>query len=136
MRIVYLVILLAFPIVDLLATWGIAQWTGVPIWVWLGLPLAAGFLLLRNERLEFRARTIAALHGEHAALRDLFDSGRKVVAGLLLILPGLISDLFAVALLAFPMNLGSAGHATQAAGTSRHFGRGRPPIDGEFRRMP
>ena len=136
MRIVTLVILLAFPILDLMATWRVAQWTGVPVWAWLGLPLIAGFLLLRNERGEFRARTIAALHGERAALRDLFDSGRKVFAAFLLILPGMISDLFAVTLLAFPLNLGSAGHAPQGAAASRHVGRGRPPIDGEYRRMP
>lgn len=136
MRIVTLAILLAFPVLDLLATWRIAQWTGVPVWAWLGMSLIAGFLLLRNEQIEFRARTIAALRGDHGALRDLFDSGRKVIAGLLLILPGLVSDLFALTLLAFPMNLGSASHVTPGAAASRNFGRGRPPIDGEYRRMP
>jgi UPF0716 protein FxsA len=129
MRFVYLLIVLGFPVFDLLATVRIARWTGTPTWVWLGLPLVAGFLLLRNERLAFRARTIAALHGEHSALRELFDSGRKVLAGLLLLLPGVVSDVLALALLALPLNVGRSGCAQRASAA-------RAPIDGEYRRMP
>jgi len=130
MRIVYLMIVLGFPLFDLFATVHLARWTGIPAWAWVGLPLVAGFLLLRNERLAFRARTIAALHGEQAALRELFDSGRKVLAGFLLLLPGVISDVLALALLALPLNVGRSGYVPRAAAA------GRSPIDGEFRRMP
>ena len=130
MRFVYLLIVLGFPVFDLFATVHIARWTGVPAWAWLGLPVVAGFLLLRNERIAFRARTIAALHGEQAALRDLFDSGRKVLAGFLLLLPGVISDVLALALLALPLNVGGSGYAPRAAPA------GRSPIEGEYRRMP
>jgi len=128
MRFVYLLIVLGFPIFDLLATMRVAHWTGIPIWVWLGLPLVAGSLLLRNERLAFRARTIAAMHGEHSALRELFDSGRKVLAGLLLMVPGVVSDVLALALLALPLNVGQSGYAQRAAA-------GRATIEGEYRRM-
>ena len=131
MRIVFLLIVLAFPLLDLLATLRIANWTGVPLWVWLGLPLVAGFLTLRNERVEFRARTIAALRGDHAALRDLFDSGRKVLAGFLLLLPGVISDVFALLLLALPLNIGRGlGPLTAGNGAAE-----RRTLDGEFRRL-
>jgi UPF0716 protein FxsA len=130
MRFVYLMIVLGFPLFDLFATVHLARWTGIPAWAWVGLPLVAGFLLLRNERLAFRARTIAALHGEQAALRELFDSGRKVLAGFLLLLPGVISDVLALALLALPLNVGRSGYVPRAAAA------GRSPIDGEYRRMP
>ena len=83
-----LLIVLGFPLLDLYATVRFARWTGVPVWVWLGLAPLAGALLLRNERLAFRASTVAAMHGEQPLLRGLFDSGRKVLAGLLLLLPG------------------------------------------------
>ncbi len=132
MRFVYLLIVLGFPLLDLFATVRIARWTGVPIWAWLGLPLIAGFLLLRNERIAFRARTIAALHGEQSALRELFDSGRKVLAGFLLILPGVISDLVALALLALPLNVGQSRYAARTAAAAR----GRTTIEGQFHRMP
>ncbi len=130
MRFVYLLIVLGFPLFDLYATVRIARWTGVPAWAWLGLPLLAGFLLLRNERIAFRARTLAALHGEHSALRDLFDSGRKVLAGFLLLLPGVISDILALALLALPLNVGRARYAPRAAPA------GHAPLEGEYRRVP
>jgi UPF0716 protein FxsA len=129
MRFFWLLIVLGFPLLDLYATMRIAHWTATPIWVWLGLPLVAGYLLLRNERLAFRARTIAALHGEHSALRELFDSGRKVLAGLLLVLPGVISDVLALALLALPLNVGSRSYAPRPAAVRRD------PIEGEFRRV-
>jgi UPF0716 protein FxsA len=127
MRFVYLLIVLGFPILDLLATVRVAHWSGIPTWMWLAPPLVAGFLLLRSERLAFRTRTIAAMHGEQSALRDLFDSGRKVLAGLLLLLPGVISDVLALALLALPLNVGRNGYAQRATA-------GRAPIEGEYRR--
>jgi UPF0716 protein FxsA len=128
MRFVYLLIVLGFPLIDLYATLRLARWTAIPVWVWLGLPLIAGFLLLRNERLAFRMRTTATLHGEHSALRDLFDSGRKVLAAFLLMLPGAISDVLALTLLALPLNVGPSAYAPAAM--SR-----RAPIPGRYRRL-
>jgi UPF0716 protein FxsA len=133
MRFVYLLIVLGFPLLDLYATLRVARWTNVPVWVWLGLPMIAGFLLLRNERLAFRARTAAAMHGEYSLLRGLLDSGRKVLAGFLLLLPGLISDLVALVLLALPLNIGRHEYASHAAGTGRT--RSRDTYEGEYHRM-
>ena len=91
MRLVFLAIVLAFPVIDLYVTARFARWTGVPMWFWLLCSAVAGLWLMRNERLEFRARTVAAMHGEHPLLRGLVDSGRKVLAAMLLILPGVLS---------------------------------------------
>lgn len=129
MRFVVLAILLAFPAADLYVTSRVARWTGVPLWVWLTGSFLGGLLLLRNERLEFRARMVAALHGEQSILRGMLDSGRKVLAAFLLILPGLVSDLMALVLLALPMNVGR-DYAPQYAG------RARPEtIEGDYRRV-
>jgi UPF0716 protein FxsA len=76
-----------------------------------------------------RTRTVAALHGDHSLLRGLLDSGRKVLAGILLLLPGLVSDVIALALLALPINTG-ARFATLDTGGTR-----RDALDGEFRRL-
>ena len=65
MRFLVLAILLVFPIADLYVTARVARWTGVPLWIWLGCSFLAGLVLLRNERIEFRARTV-----ESAVLRD------------------------------------------------------------------
>ncbi len=92
MRFLLLAIVLAFPLLDLYATVRFARWTGVPAWVWLGMSIVTGFVLLQSERHAFRAKLVAAMHGEQSMLRGLVDSGRKQLAALLFLLPGVISD--------------------------------------------
>jgi UPF0716 protein FxsA len=131
MRFVVLAILLAFPAADVYVTSRIARWTGVPLWIWLAGSFLAGLLLLRNERIQFRARTVAALHGEQSILRGVLDSGRKVLAAFLFILPGIVSDMMALVLLALPMNVGNGFEPQpQYAGRVR-----RDAIDGDYRRV-
>ena len=123
MRFVVLAILLAFPAADVYVTARIARWSGIPLWLWFGCSFVAGLLLLRNERIAFRTRTVAALHGEQSLLRGVLDSGRKVLAAFLLMLPGLVSDLIALTLLALPLNIGR-GFGPQASSG------GRPTVSG------
>ncbi len=131
MRFVFLAIVLAFPILDLLVTVRVARWTGIPVWAWLGMAVVAGFLLLRNERIAFRDNIVASMHGGQPLLRGLLDSGRKVLAGFLLLLPGVISDVFALLLLALPINIGRGlGPLTAGNGAAE-----RRTLDGEFRRL-
>jgi UPF0716 protein FxsA len=130
MRLLVLVILLGFPAADLYVTVRFAQWTGVPLWAWLSISIVSGLLLWRNERVAFRANVLAALHGEQSLLRGVVDSGRKVLAGFLLLLPGVVSDLIALALLMLPINTGR-GFEPQPAGA----GRRRDSLEGEFRRI-
>ena len=133
MRLALLAIVLGFPLLDLYTTVRFARWTGVPVWAWLALSIVAGLYLLRAERTAFRAKTVAAMHGGQPLLRGLLDSGRRVLAGLLFLLPGVLSDLVALVLLALPINLGREfAPRTAAAG---HFNRGDKTIDGEFRRV-
>jgi UPF0716 protein FxsA len=129
MRFVVLAILLAFPAADVYVTSRLARWTGVPLWIWLAGSFLAGLLLLRNERIEFRARTVAALHGEQSILRGVLDSGRKVLAAFLLVMPGIVSDLMALVLLALPMNVGRR-FEPQYAGRVRH-----EAIEGDYSRI-
>ena len=125
MRFLAVAIVLTFPILDLVATARFARLTGIPMWVWLFGGLIAGVALLRNERVVFRARTVAAMHGEASILRDMLDSGRKVLAGFLFIVPGVVSDLFALGLLMLPINVGRTMRPEPASGA----------IESEFRRL-
>ena len=131
MRFVLLAIVLAFPAIDLLATVRFARWTGIPVWMWLAMSTTAGFVLLHNERVAFRANTVASMHGQQLTLRGLFDSGRKVLAGVLFLLPGVVSDLLALVLLALPLNVGR-DLEPQVAHSYRR-GRGKS-FDGDYRR--
>ncbi|HVE51254.1 MAG TPA: FxsA family protein [Casimicrobiaceae bacterium] len=128
-----LVILLGFPIADLYATVRFAQWSGVPVWVWLTISVFTGLALLRNERMTFRTHVVAALHGDQSLLRGVVDSGRRVLAGILLLLPGVVSDGFALMLLLLPLNIGHRDPLPAHAG--RTNARGGAAIDGEFRRV-
>ena len=131
MRFVLLAIVLAFPALDLLATVRFARWTGIPVWTWLALSTVAGFVLLHNERVAFRANTAAAMHGQQLTLRGLFDSGRKVLAGFLFLLPGVLSDLMALVLLALPLNV---GHGLEAQAAHPRRGTRSDALDGDYRR--
>ena len=71
------------------------------------------------------------MHGEQPLLRGLFDSGRKVLAGMLFLLPGVVSDVMALALLALRFNLGRE-YAPHAATAGDY--RGGPEVD--RRRVP
>ena len=133
MRFVVLAILLAFPAADLYVTARLARWTGVPLWIWLAGSFLLGLLLLRNERIEFRARMVTALHGDQSILRGVLDSGRKVLAGVLLIVPGVISDLIALVLLLLPINVGNP-FVPQPVPAARGSMR-RRSIDGDYRRL-
>ena len=135
MRVALLAIVLAFPLIDLYVTARIARMSGVPLWVWLVGSMCAGAWLLRHERSEFRLRTAAALRGDQSLLRGIVDSGRKVLAGLLLIAPGVVSDLLALLLLALPLNIGAPFQPQPAtAGRGGQRPRHYETIDGEYRR--
>lgn len=127
MRFVVLLIVLSFPIFDVLATIRFARWTGVPALAMFAASALAGALLLRSERTTFRAKTLAALRGDQPLLRGLLDSGRRVLAALLLILPGIMSDVIALLLLLLPINTGPP-LATESIGI------GRKTIEGDYRR--
>lgn len=132
MRFIVLLIVLIFPVFDVLVTLRFARWTGIPMLVWLVSSALAGIVLLRRERVTFRAKTLAALRGDQPLLRGLLDSGRRVLAALLLIAPGVVSDLIALLLLLLPINLG-APFATQPASIGRGFRR--DALEGDFSRL-
>jgi len=132
MRFLILIILLGLPVADLYITSRVARWTGVPLWILLTGSFLAGLLLLRNERNVFRVRTVAALHGEQSVLRGLLDSGRKVLAAVLLIVPGIVTDVVALMLLALPLNVGR-GLGPQPVTTGRPGGC--DALDGDYRRI-
>ncbi len=134
MRFVMLAIVLLFPLVDLLVTARFARWTGVPMWMWLTGSAIAGLWVLANERVQFRARALAAFRGD-SLFRGLLDSGRRVVAGILLIAPGILSDVLALLLLLLPINQrgGFGGPEPVAAGRGGY--RGNRTLDGDYRRL-
>ena len=135
MRFVVLAIVLGFPFADFLLTLRLARWTGVPLWVWLAGSAISGMWVLANERDQFRMRTLAAFRGDQSLLRGVLDSGRRVLAGMLLILPGVLSDVLGLLLLSLPINQrGGLDPQPIAAGRST-YRRDATTVDGDYRRI-
>ena len=135
MRFVVLSILRVFPLLDLVVTARFARWSGVPMWMWLTGSAIAGLWVLTNERGQFRARTLAAFRGDEPLLRSLLDSGRRVLAGTLLLVPGILTDAVALVLLMLPINQrGGFGPEPVTAGRST-YPRDARALDGEYRRL-
>lgn len=127
MRFLLLAILLGFPLAEaaLLVTVG----QGHALWVvaWLVLSAVMGVVLIKQARFELLARLTASFTQGRFSLAALIDSGKTVLAGILLIFPGVISDMMALILLLIPTR--SPEFEFQAVPASR-FGA----IEGEYRR--
>lgn len=134
MRFLALLIVLGFPVADVYLTVRFAEFTGLPIWVWLLAGVAVGAWLIRSERVSFRARLLASMHGQEPLLRNLLDSGRKVGAGVLFMLPGVVSDLLALALLMLPINVGSPLEPRPVYASGNVRPRHGDVLEGEYRR--
>lgn len=129
-----LLILLAFPLLELWLLIGLAHAYGWLVLVYLVLVALLGWRLILDEKLTLSARmTQSLMRGENPA-HMIFGSAKNLIAGILLIIPGVISDAFAVILLLLP----GARSTTTAPPPDgpRGFEHGREPdvIEGEFRR--
>jgi len=135
MRFVVLCILMVFPFLDLIVTARFARWSGVPMWMWLTASAVAGLWVLANERGQFRARTLAAFRGDESLMRGLLDSGRRVLAGMLLLVPGILSDAIAVVLLLLPINQRDEFGPQPVPAGRAAYRRDRRTLDGDYRRV-
>ena len=114
MRFLIALILLAFPFVEIFLLVNLAQKYG---W-WLLLYLVAiGFLglqLIRGEKLLLSAKMMQSLSSGGNPIKTLLGSARNMVAGVLLMIPGVMTDIIAVILLLIPMS------TPTLAGTTNH----------------
>jgi len=127
MRLLLLVMLLGFPLLEAVVLVRLSQTLGWWVLAWVVLAACAGVALIKEARFALVARLAAGLAQGHFSINALTDSARTVIAGLLLIFPGVVSDLMAITLLLLPSR-----DAVQET-VSRRGGRGAL-IEGEFRR--
>ncbi len=126
MRLLLLAILLGFPILEFALLARLAETHGWWVLVWLVVAAMAGIALLKEARFALVARLGAALAAGQFSIAAVVDSARTVIAGLLLIFPGVISDFIALTLLLLPRRFPEPVHVHARA--SGHV------IDGQFRR--
>lgn len=125
MRVLLLMMLLGFPLLEIVVLARLAEAGGWWVLAWVALAAAAGFVLLKEARFALVARLGSALAAGQFPIAALIDSARTVLAGLLLILPGVVSDGIAFALLLLPRPVPAEAGSRQPAGSV---------IEGRFRR--
>lgn len=129
MRIVLVAILLGFPLLEAVVLVRLAETLGWWVLAWVVLAACAGAALIKEARFALLAGLAAGVAQGRFAIAALTDSARTVLAGLLLIFPGVVSDLIALTLLLLP----DARMAPEAAARARARPHGTL-IEGEFRR--
>lgn len=101
-----LAILLAFPVLELYVLIRLASVYGWWLALYLLFTTAAGLALIKEERLIVVGRLFNIVQHGHHPMLALLASARRVLAGILLIFPGVISDIIAVVLLLIPIPSG------------------------------
>ncbi|MGZ5032992.1 MAG: FxsA family protein [Usitatibacter sp.] len=119
-------ILLGFPLLEAVVLVRLSETMGWWVLAWVVLAACAGMALIKEARFALVARLAEGFAQGRFSILALTDSARTVLAGLLLIFPGVVSDLLALTILLMP-------RSRMATEQIR-----RPPdgtlIEGEFRR--
>ena len=137
MRLLILGILMGFPLLEGALLYTLGRGHGGWVIAWLLFSAIAGVVLIKQARFSLITRLAGELSRGQFSLTAIIDSFRTVVAGLLLIFPGIISDVMALVLLLLPIREPSYQYAharnDRAASPAKGPDRGSV-IEGEFRR--
>lgn len=98
-----LAILLAFPVLEIFTLVQLADRIGWWLLAWLLFTALWGVLLIREAGMSAPLRLLAALQSGQTLGVSLWYGFVPVAAGILLVLPGIISDVLAVLLLLLPL---------------------------------
>ena len=125
---VFLIILLGFPALEIYTLFQVADAIGWWLLPWLIFTTGAGWVLIQEERLAIFGRLMLAIQSGQSPFGAIWDSGRTMLAGLLLIFPGVWSDALAFILLLFPRQ---SSKGVKGAGVPQDDG----VIEGEWHRV-
>ena len=116
---VFLLILVAWPVMEFAAFAQVAAWVGTPLAI-LGLFLSAalGLAVLRGQSFSTARRVQTQLNQGQMPMRELFDNAAGALAGLLLIIPGYVTDIIGLLLLLPPVRALIYGEMTVMIRTS------------------
>jgi UPF0716 protein FxsA len=128
MRLLLIVALLGFPLLEAVVLVRLSQSLGWWVLAWVVLAAVAGMALIKEARFAMVARLAAGLAQGRFPIVALTDSARTVLAGLLLVFPGVVSDLLALTLLLLP------GPRMASEPVARRRVVPGTLIEGEFRR--
>lgn len=107
---------------------------------WLIGAAGLGYFLITEEKIEFVFRIAEALYERKTLWSAVADSGRTLVAAILFIIPGIVSDILALIVWFFPLDFIFAKKTQSDPSESQSHQSNPPPtsqpvvIEGEFKR--
>lgn len=140
MRLFTGLILLAFPIVEIWLLIELGQRYGWWLFFYLIAIALLGLRLIREEKHLFSSRMMQSMSGGGSPIKTMFGGARNIIAGILLILPGVITDIIAAILLLIPIkNSPAPNHSQQSSpyqadSFTKEHAANDDVIEGEFRR--
>jgi UPF0716 protein FxsA len=112
MRFFVMLILLAFPFAEIFLLVNLAHKYGWWVLFYLVVVAFLGLLLIRGEKLLLSAKMMQSLSSGGNPIKTMLGSARNMIAGVFLIIPGIITDIIAVILLLIPISKPSMASAT------------------------
>lgn len=103
MRIIIILLLLALPIAEIWILVNLAHLYGWWVLFYLVVIGWLGLQLIREEKLLFSGRMMHSMMQGGSPIKAMLGSARNMIAGVLLMIPGVITDLIAVGLLLIPL---------------------------------
>jgi UPF0716 protein FxsA len=130
MRLIFILALLTFPVAEIWILISLAGQYGWWVLLYLVVVALLGLQLIRDEKLLFSGRMMQSLTQGGNPIKAMFGSARNIIAGVLLIVPGVMTDIIAAVLLLIPMrNNGQTPPAYPSEKAAND-----DVIEGEFRR--
>lgn len=136
MRFIILAILLAFPFLEIAVLIELSQRYGWWVLVYLVTIGYLGLQLIRSEKDLIAARMFQQMGAGGNPVSAMFSTARNMFAGVLLLIPGVISDVIAVGLLLLPARTTGAGATTGKSQARYGESANDAVIEGEFTEVP
>lgn len=99
---IVLLFVLLFPAMEIYAMFQVAGFIGWWLLAWLIFGVVAGRLLIKGESVAMLGRLASTAQSGQSPFAALWKTGRTMLAGVLLIFPGVLSDVIALILLLWP----------------------------------
>lgn len=104
MRLIFLLGMLTFPVVEIWILINLFQQYGSIVALYLLAIAVLGIQLIRDEKSLFSIRMMQTLSQGANPFKAIFSSARNIIAGILLVIPGIMTDIIAALLLLIPIS--------------------------------
>ena len=125
-----LIFILAFPVAEIWILINLSHHYGWWVLLYLVAVALLGLQLIRDEKLLLPSHMKQSLNQGGNPMKAMFGSARIIFAGILLIIPGVLTDVLAAVLLLIPINAASQVPPNYPSGKAAND----DVIEGEFHR--